>query len=366
MRSRSTTGCPVPQARVSLLADRGMYVAPVASTRTDDDGRFTLFDVSPGDYRARARLHAARDDEASHPRPGDVRTRIRPDGPSELSLRLAGARMEIRGQVHGPDGKPAPDIIVDARMATASEDPAAVRSMLRAGGADHTTRSDADGMFTLSGLPLGAYTLRAHAGGGPEVLREGVRRGVRVTLALPPALVVAGHLTGTAFPESFVLRLQGHTGELHRQEMFTNTGGRWAFEGLAAGTYELHYEDAERRGFLVVALGDRPQTGLELAVAKIGSIRGRALDAELNTPLAGIQVTAQLTGPALRFPAWPTDSVTDDDGRFEFAGLPAGQIVFAFPAYEPSSVEATAPSGSTAEITALLRLAPDRPVRDSR
>ncbi|HEY0136194.1 MAG TPA: hypothetical protein VGB85_19050, partial [Nannocystis sp.] len=215
--------------------------------------------------------------------------------------------------------------------------------------------------FTFGGVPRGRYTLRAHAGGDTGAIREDVRGGVPVKLVLPPALAVAGRLTGAAIPESFIVRLQGHDDEVHRQEMFSHTSGRWAFEGLAAGTYELHYEETERRGFLVVALGDRPQTGLDLAIAPTGGVRGQALDAELGTPLGGIQVMVHIPGVAPKFPGWPLESMTDHEGRFEFAGMPAGPLVLNFPAYSPSSVEATAAPGSTAEVTARLRLDRNEP-----
>mgnify|MGYP000140160706 CR=1 FL=1 len=59
----------------------------VAILRTDDDGRFTAYDLSPGDYRARVVPSVPRDDEdPSRPRTGDVRTRIRPNTAAELRL----------------------------------------------------------------------------------------------------------------------------------------------------------------------------------------------------------------------------------------------------------------------------------------
>lgn len=355
-------GAPIAGADVAVLADRGTNLVPVATTRTDDDGRFTAYDLSPGDYRARVVPSVPRDDEdPSRPRTGDVRTRIRPNTAAELRLPLPGPRAEIRGQVLGSDGKPAPDLFIGIRRIHADDDPASVRGLLREHSAGPAIRTDADGLFTLAGLAPGAYSLLAHTGGGPEVLRVPVSGGDRVTLTIPPALTLAGVLTGDVIPETFQVRLQDHDHGVYRIETFQQSGGRWAFEGLMPGTYELHAEDPERRALLVVALTDQSRSNLELPLAKFGGVRGRLVDAELHTPLAGVQVTISAAGPPVRFPGWATETLSSDDGSFEFSGMPVGPVTLHFPAYEPGELAAAIVAGTTSEVAPQLRLAPTRP-----
>ena len=104
-----------------------------------------------------------------------------PNTAAELRLPLPGPRAEIRGQVLGSDGKPAPDLFIGIRRIHADDDPASVRGLLREHSAGPAIRTDADGLFTLAGLAPGAYSLLAHTGGGPEVLRVPVSGGDRVT-----------------------------------------------------------------------------------------------------------------------------------------------------------------------------------------
>ncbi len=360
-------GGPVARAHVTVLADRGVTMSHVATVQTDDDGRFALFDLGPGDYRARARPGPVRNGEdLSQPQLGDVRARVGTRDPADLRLTIPGALVELRGQVLGPGGKPASGVVVNARRLTPGEEPSEVRGMLRAA-ADHTTYTDGDGGFTLRGLASGAYTLQAHAGSDVvEVFRDNVRPGERVTLTLPATASIAGGLVGPVLPQTFSLRVQAQDSEVARIDTFDRTSGRWSFEGLPAGTYELYCEDVERRGVLVVKLDGGALTGLQLPLALSGGLRGRALDAELRTPLVGIQVTVSLVDQVLRHPSWATETTTDHDGQFEFAGLPPGRTRVTFPAYEPGALETTVVAEQTIEVAPSLRLAPDRPRRRDR
>jgi protocatechuate 3,4-dioxygenase beta subunit len=354
-------GAPVAHVHVTVLVDRGLTLSPVASVQTDDDGRFALHDLGPGDYRARARAFKVRDGEdTSVPQPGDVRTRLGTSAPGELRLTLPGALVELRGQVQGPGGEPVSGVVVNARRTLPGEDPAEIRNMLRVV-ADRTTHTDADGAFVLRSLAPGAYTLQAHAGSGVvEVFRDDVRRDERVTLTLPATASIAGELVGPVLPETFTLRVQAQNSDVTRVDTFDRTGGRWTFEGLPAGTYELHCEDNERLGALVVKLDGGALIGLQLPLVLSGGLRGRAIDAELRTPLAGIQVTVSPAHQVFHYPSWATETYTDNDGQFGFIGLPPGRTRVRFPAYEPGALEMTVEPEQTIEVSPTLRLAPDR------
>jgi hypothetical protein len=202
--------------------------------------------------------------------------------------------------------------------------------------------------------------LRADLGGGVgEVFAQHVAVGGKTTLTVPTTVEIAGQLAG-ATPEVFTCNLRGHDNDIARSDTFSHSRGRWAFEGLPPGAYELHCEDSIHHGALLVQVADRPQGELELAMAIPGSVRGRVLDAETRTPLPGVQVKFVAAAPNLRFPSWPTEIFTDDNGQFDVFGLPPGRTSITFPAYEPEVLETTVESGRTAEIWPTLRLAPNR------
>lgn len=357
-------GAPWGGALVELFADRGSNIVHVSAARTDDDGHFALFAVKPGDYVVRAHPIAVNGEVwGSEPHRDDVRARVDVRAPAEVRLTLAAQRGQIRGQVRGTDGVPVPDAFIVARRELPDDAPDAVREAMRFGAAEHTVRADAAGEFSLSGLAAGTYTLRGHRGGGVgEVYRERVAVGSKVTLTLPATFAVAGRLT-SAPPGEFMLRVQGYDNGISRQDTFAQTDGRWAFEGLPAGTYEVHADLVEHRGWLVITLADRSLDELVLSVGKPGGIRGMVLDAGSRTPLGGVPVKLAPRGQMIRFASWPTESVTDDSGHFEFAELPPGQMTLTFPAYVPGEHAVTVEPGHIVEISTMLRLDPVRPKR---
>jgi protocatechuate 3,4-dioxygenase beta subunit len=353
-------GAPRVGEVVDILVDHGTYLAHVSSTRTDEDGRFTLFDVEAGDYRVRVRSSVfAANGHLAQPQPGDVRTRVEGAAPTEVEIKApAPILAQIRGQVRGPDGAPLSDVVVKARLETSNDESLTLLDQPGLSIAEWTASSDAAGTFVLSGLTAGAYTLRADRGGGVAgVSREHVRTGSKVALTVPPTVTVAGRLTGAPL-DKFTLRVTGHDNDIVRTDTFERTRGRWAFEGLPPGTYEIHCEDTTLRGQLVVTLGKRSLDALELPLARPGDIEGRIVEAGTRRPLAGLQVTVVPEGPALRSAPWSTETITDERGRFAFAGLPPGRLTLKFPAYVPGELTTTVESGRTVEVWPTLRLAP--------
>lgn len=354
-------GAPRRDASVELFADRGVSIMQVAVTRSDDDGRFALFGVKPGDYVVRAPAGPVLGDAwGGEPGPDDVRARVEPRAPAEVRLTLAAPRGQIRGQVSGHDGQPAPDAYIVARRDVPDDASESVHDVMRYGTAEHMARSDASGAFTVGGLAAGTYTLWVHRGGGVGgVFRDRVAVGSKVALTLPATFTAAGRLANGATSE-FTLRVQGQDNGVSHQETFSDTGGRWAFEGLPPGTYEIHADQVERRGWLVLTLTDHSLEDLVLSVGKLGAIRGTVLDASSRSPLGGVAVKLALPGQRLRFASWAMETGTDESGRFEIADLPPGPMTLTFPAYVPRELPVTVEPGQTAEVSTTLRLDPNR------
>lgn len=351
-------GRPDGAAHVELLLDRGTYLTRVTSTRVDADGRFALFDVKPGVYRLRPR----RDDgplleDPIKPQAGDVRVRVG-DATPEVRLALPALPGALAGRLVGPDGAPLAGAVVSVRREPENFDPGSMRDMIRYA-AERTLHTDAAGGFAFDRLAPGNYTVWARRPGGVvEVFREHVATGARLELTLPATRAVAGTVTGATL-DRFTCNVFGHDLDVARSDTFAHTDGRWAFEGLPPGTYEVHCEAGAVRGDAIVDLADRSRLDLELPFAAPGVLRGRILDADSRVPLGGLQVTALRDGPAMRFAPWPLESFSDDAGRFELGGLPPGRLTLKFPAYEPGELAVTIESGKTVEVWPALRLAAD-------
>jgi len=126
------TGVPVADARVSLLP---LSKGTRAGTRADAKGEFHFDAVTPGRYRI----------DVSKPGYAASAMTVACDGDSTVLIRVAKAG-RIRGKVTTADGEPAQGARVFALAR-------------KSGWAESTERTDDQGRYDLSGLPLGEYAI---------------------------------------------------------------------------------------------------------------------------------------------------------------------------------------------------------------
>lgn len=314
-------GDPVGRLQVISRTDDsdGSFGAVTAS-----DGNFMIGSVAPGEYR----VYASRPGPVSAtpgPATGEETTvRVVVDTVAEARLVVAAARGEIRGRVLEVGGGPITDAFVHAVQEQPGID---VRNELRWGGSGPPTLTDADGNFTIDDLFVGAHALRAYRRGGGEAMVEHVPTGTTTTLTITPTAELGGTLEGER-PDEFAIYLVDERTMLQRSEEFYRTEGRWYFEALPAGTYDLFLESALGTAKRTVTLApDEQRTDLRVALAPPGQIRGRAIDAATQAPVAGLKIVATPMAGRTRF-STPTEEVTTDaDGRFEIPRVTAGPVL---------------------------------------
>lgn len=314
-----------------------MYPA-TAGGQSGDDGSFALRGLPPGDYRVHAERPAAMGPVAApDARPDDVAARVRADEAAEVRLVVPAARGRIDGQVQAPDGSP----VTDAFIAYAREGALAggdARQQVRWGSGEQPVLTDADGGFAVEGLVDGSYVLRAYRRGGGEAFAEHVPVGGRATLTIEPTAAIAGELRGEP-PEVFAVAIVERATMFQRSEEFYRSAGRWGFEGLPPGSYELTFEGPTGTARQTVELrADERREDLRVELTPPGRIRGRVVDGATQEPIAGVRVHAYAAEARTRFANAGADApVSDRDGRFEIDRIIAGPVYLSAGPADPTA-----------------------------
>jgi protocatechuate 3,4-dioxygenase beta subunit len=306
----STSGQPVPAARVWTRVGRGLTWEPAAGiveTRTDAKGRFRLEGLGHGpvDVLAEARGFGR-----------GARSRAGQRGTVEIVLLPGGS---IVGVVTDPHRRPVAGAVVRAEQTDGWLRPTLLTT-------------DADGRFEVAGLEPKAYRVLArHPGFAPALLPSVIVEAdaeASVELPLDAPAAVAGRLVdlegrpvagdvvlveanGSSLPESLRELLRARA----------TAEGRFLLEGLPPGSHALQVTApglAARR----IDFDARREAPLELGdvVLEAGlAIRGRVHDAA-GAAIANARVGAARTPEGEdRSEAW-----TEADGRFALGGLRGG------------------------------------------
>lgn len=350
-------GDPVARVQVMIHGPDGM----VTGTMTAGDGAFLMAGLPPGDYRLQAQLSGVASMPQGAPEPDEVQARVVEDGSTEVRLVVDGADETIRGRVLHADGSPVTDAFVRAVREQPGMD---ARLDLRWGGLEQPVLTDADGNFTLTGLRAGAHALRAYRRGGGEAIVEHVLAGATTNLTITPTAEIAGTLVGAA-PDELAVYIIDNTTMIQRLEEFYRTAGRWGFEALPPGTYDLFFESADGAAKHTVTLrADEQRTDLRVTLASPGSVRGRVVAAGTDAPVEGLRVQASPLEGRTRFSVASPEVISDADGRFEIATVRAGPVhLFAHGAGQAGDMQVTVESGRSAEVTlSVTGFAPEFPV----
>jgi carboxypeptidase family protein len=230
------------------------------------------------------------------------------------------------------------------------------------------TATEADGEYTLSGLPAGSYTVEfsppfdsdvnlvrqyyKNATLLSEVQKVHVSAGV-TTSGIDAALREGARITGTVTSAASKQPLEGiEVCALEPIEGFlercveTDAGGEYVLAGLASGEYDVefaapfesgldyatqYYEAAESfaTAEAVPVLAGATKTGIDAALLKGGEITGTVRNVSTGAAVAGVEVCAEPSNFEVLF--FPPCSTTAVDGEYELKPLDGTYDVAFYP-----------------------------------
>ena len=323
---------PLPDVLV-IAWPKGKRGEAVAQARTDEEGHFILPGLRPDRWMLLVEAGGLGTLETERQVPEDGRA----------TLMLEGHSRALTGIVTDSTGRPQ----AGAQVELGSPGLRWTRS----------ARSDANGIFSMTGLGSGRFTLRARLGDRVSqtsvvILNEAMLRAAHVRLSLQPGVLVEGRvlddsgriLAGAgvdvmAMP-SDDLPVSGRSGR----------DGKFRAGPVAPGKYQIlaRIEDYVPLDAPEPQLGSRAVQSFDLRLARTAKVAGRVLD-ESGQPMTGVAVSAisligghddlvvipgalplaaeaaELpTGNLLR-PGGVRSAATDRAGRFVITGLSPGR-----------------------------------------
>jgi hypothetical protein len=306
----------VPAVR---LAAKGPTVGVATSA---EDGSFRFTDLPPGEYIVSTVQRRATPKDPPVPQPS-VRASVATSATAKVRLVIARPAGMIAGQVQDSDAQPVTDAFVEV-AGVSGRFPGAY------GAAATPVVTDTDGRFRIEGLAAGAYRVRAYRKGGGEVRAENIKTGTQsLSLTLARGASISGTLTARGVPvERFTLTVREQATHFRRNELFFHARGFFALRDLPAGKYELQAETPTGSvvsEFSLVA-GEQ-KAGLTLALQLRGVVRGRVVELEGATGIAGIRVDVSGVSPVAVVSDISEGSrnVTLSDGQFTLTGVLPGK-----------------------------------------
>lgn len=270
--------------------------------------------------------------------------------PVARSIRASLSDGSVSGRVFSVDGQPVADATVVLRP---------LRPLRAVLPPDVTT--DADGAFVIENLPITSYSVWAESeagSGGVQATLVDHAPHAYVSIVLRPGAPVRGKvISGGAVVVGARIVALRHDGQepprrgrpaLVRR---SDDAGAFAFESLPPQVWEF-YVTAEKYAPVTtepVAVGT---TNLVVRMNAGATVSGRVVDAEKNSPLSGVVVTAQRRN----FDIEPETNASGDDGGFSFRGLAVDDYVFDIDdpvralVSGPVTVSVTGATGQTVEL----------------
>ncbi len=248
-------------------------------------------------------------------------------------------RGSLRVTVHNADGTPAPDAAVSVSGSDYPNDQA-------------SGVSDADGLVVLENLTVGNYAVAASGsfgrGGRGAALIDRDGAAAAVTVSLTPT----GTVTGTFVKADGVTPIGGGQVKLLRSGQtvaFTACSsdplepGRFRMDYVPLGDFVLEGFDptTERSGRGSGKLAQDGETvDVKITVLPRGTVEGVVLNYGGTAPVDRAGVRIRVSGAS----SYDYSTTTGPDGRFTFAGVPAGS--FQLDATDPSNGLTGSSSGS--------------------
>nr|WP_263429128.1 carboxypeptidase regulatory-like domain-containing protein [Nannocystis pusilla] len=328
---RDPQGQPIAKANVGI--NDGVHWQ---STQAADDGSFHFASVPGGEYRVTAshgwwggsmRKPGTSDDDVQ----GEV-VEVRDGKVATVKLVVESSSGRISGQVRDESGGPVADAFIESTRESDSAAASAGRAVRNGRWGsfwEQPKLTDQDGRFTLEGLPTGKHTLRAHRKGGGEAIVEHVELGSDVVLTIEAAGRMSGTVVvpGGGAPEEFTISAVDEATGYRRGDQFFRTGGAWSLAELPAGKYKVSVSAGAGTAEIHTTMSAGKDTsGVRIELAPKVTVRGTVVDTD-GKPVAGMEVSVQAPG------TWSSSGadenklhVTDEQGRYEVANAPSGQV----------------------------------------
>ena len=287
---------------------------------TGEDGGFVCAMLTGGHYQPQVRL----EDSSSVilPPAGPelaivevVGGRAHVDG---VVLRVRLERASVRGRVLGPDGAPAPDVLVRAIESTTGYTPATASWF-----GQRAATTDADGAFTLTAIDGLAYTVHARAPSGAEASVVDVHPGSPVELRLIATGRIRGTVVGLSQRAEIWVRALGNTVDAVRARV---DGAGFLVEGLPPGRYAVLAVEGARGASATTELEAGGEATVRLVADEPVPITVRVVDFASGAPVEGAPCTAvPFVDGAAVYPSSAAGGVTDATGTAQLAAS-AGPI----------------------------------------
>lgn len=289
---------PIANATVSAIgADGQGYTAT-----SDETGAFTIASLAPQTYDIIA-------SGAGFVR-GVLDNVVLGDAPLsnvDLALTHGGS---ITGTITKTGGAPAPFEFVQLEL----------------GGLLFSAQADSEGVYSLSNLPAGTYTLTVPGTDTMTVTSTEVvvaeATTAAATITLPPLGTISGLVTNTTTSAPlggvtvFVL---GPDGVLASD--VTGSDGRYSLTGIDAGNYSVVLGDVDTAGVARAAFTLSPATPIatqNFTTAVSGIVSGTIFQADGTTPAAGAIVSLAQAGAVI------LSRTADANGNYSFVVLSSG------------------------------------------
>jgi len=275
----------------TLGETRRFWSPPVASEK---NGEFHMW-VEPGHVDVVAVADGYGESSVEANAPTSVVILLTPEG-------------SISGTVVDPKGQPVADATVVARSLEMTAE----------------KLTGPDGMFTIDHLAAARFNVTAHtpsgfgAASGDVAVSLGKQSTVKIQLVAAARLSGAVMLGDKPCPAPRVDVRDPRT-QLERSMIDDGNAGRVHIDGLLPGEYVVHpkcpggYESPAPYARVVVT--EKDQDGLVWRVNPGAILHGRVTN-ETGAPVADVEVEAK--------GEWIENTRTDDDGKYELAGLHAG------------------------------------------
>ncbi len=326
---------PLPGAELALVASESGQETRIEGT-SGEDGSFSLAPVPARvGYVLRARQPPYKDQF--------VPAIAVSDGvATDVGTIVFGAATTLDGRVTDAAGRPLSGALIAVERdggKTAALDLARIlRDLVLSTGPLAEARTDADGRFTLKGLPPGRYLVRAtHPGhasasvSGVVVTADGDSSDVRVVL--DPGSGFEGRVSDASnapIEGARIVAVEFQPEGRHapdRQETKTDAEGRWRLDTLPAGSQwfvEAHAEGFAPNGTLLRTAAER-LVPADFTLTKGGRIEGRVFDVRTGAPVpsADILVVTGMIGAGTA----PVATVAGGDGRYALENVIPGPVL---------------------------------------
>ncbi|HLT36482.1 MAG TPA: carboxypeptidase regulatory-like domain-containing protein [Enhygromyxa sp.] len=359
-------GQPITQARVEPISlQGGVAWGHRKQARTDAQGRYRIEGLAAGAYRVevgRARSETYRHPGQSADDPEGVLVALAAGELRHLDIEVVSTDLVITGTVTAAGGPVDDAFIVYGRMSD-SEASSGWEDRQQTRGKQYEARpimTEADGTFRIEGLQEGRYVVLAQRRGGGEALAEGVVAGSDIELEIEETGSIEGRVVveGGEVPTRLSLTLEDRSVELDFEQRTFATAGKFRFDRIPAGNYDLRVESVlgTARTKVTLARGEQKR-GLILTLEPTHRVSGRLVDDESREPLAGLVVYAHAFGVgSLNADPNPSGArVTGTSGRFTVDEVPTGKVVFTI---LPRHFDGTMPEYGLSSLVRAVRPSP--------